>query len=374
MAIWLHKTGECYSLYKFIPVGKGYTNLSFSSIDKKINGPDYSKGWGIDRANTLDEKCRVIAENALDMLSNRRNLLFVNGYRFGSILDTNNSIEKYDSRGYWESDSVNNNINKQFIDRLKPANIYYADGHMDISTSNHLTITNFACSGQNNIKDPTSWKEFVIRISPNLLLLKSFENNDGSLLSSINPVDIIVNNLKCNTKGLNTTPNESGFLRRRIQGRIAGENLLTKMKIDNSTFKNPYGISVDTLDIVCHSMGYAYALGMIDVLKDKVPFGRFYIIAPENASSGGTDWNMFTEVWQYGSSENESNDKQDGVAPQVSVPDIENPTKNKVGGRVYIPNDSKIPHSFLSSHSIGNYKWIFTNLNEGRAGYVKSRK
>ena len=81
------------------------------------------------------------------------------------------------------------------------------------------------------------------------------------------------------------------------------------------------------------------------------------------------------EAWQYGSSENEPNDKQDGVTPQVSVPDIENPTKNKVGGRVYIPNDSKIPHSFLSSHSIENYKWIFTKLLNPKTdpGYVKPR-
>jgi hypothetical protein len=32
--------------------------------------------------------------------------------------------------------------------------------------------------------------------------------------------------------------------------------------------------------IVCHSMGYAYALGMLEVLKGKVSFGRLYIIAP----------------------------------------------------------------------------------------------
>jgi hypothetical protein len=126
-------------------------------------------------------------------------------------------------------------------------------------------------------------------------------------------------------------------------------------------------------------MGYAYALGIIEVLKDSVTFGRFYIIAPENAESGGTNWNMFTEVWQYGSNENALKNTpklQDGVAPQVSVPDIENKGKNPKGGRAYIPIDKKdVPQGFLKSHSIGNYKWIFTKLLNPQTGpgYVKPR-
>ena len=39
-------------------------------------------------------------------------------------------------------------------------------------------------------------------------------------------------------------------------------------------------------DSIAHSMGYTYALGMADVLKDKIPLGCFYIIAPENAEAG----------------------------------------------------------------------------------------
>jgi len=131
------------------------------------------------------------------------------------------------------------------------------------------------------------------------------------------------------------------------------------------------GKKIDTLDIVCHSMGYAYALGMIDVLKDSVTFGRFYIIAPENAESGGTDWNVFTEVWQYGSDEETLKNTpklQDGVAPQTKAKDL---PKDR---RVFIPYD--VPQGFLKSHSIGNYKWIFTKLTPtgtNSAGYVKPR-
>jgi hypothetical protein len=47
------------------------------------------------------------------------------------------------------------------------------------------------------------------------------------------------------------------------------------MRIDNQ------GNILDKVDIVCHSMGFAYASGIIEVLKSaKIPLGRFYIVAP----------------------------------------------------------------------------------------------
>ncbi len=39
---------------------------------------------------------------------------------------------------------------------------------------------------------------------------------------------------------------------------------------------------------------------MVDILKGKVPLGRFYIIAPENAEAGEINLNDFEEVWHYG--------------------------------------------------------------------------
>ena len=123
-------------------------------------------------------------------------------------------------------------------------------------------------------------------------------------------------------------------------------------------------------NIVCHSMGYAYALGMIEVLQGKLPFGSLYILAPENARGGGANWNQFEEVWQYGSDETKDPDnKQDGVAPQTPCLGIPNIDPQK-GGRVFIPEGQ--PKGFLQSHSVGNYKWVFEK-KEKEAGYVKSR-
>ncbi len=118
-------------------------------------------------------------------------------------------------------------------------------------------------------------------------------------------------------------------------------------------------------------MGSAYALGVIDALKGKVPFARIYIIAPENAGAGGTDWTQFSEVWQYGSDENKDPiSKQDGVAPQVPCANMDKVSTNK-GGRAYIPDtESK---GFLTSHSIENYEWIFKINNSNYNGYVTPR-
>ena len=121
-------------------------------------------------------------------------------------------------------------------------------------------------------------------------------------------------------------------------------------------------------------MGYAYALGIVDVLKGKIPFGRLYIIAPENAAAGDINLNDFEEVWQYGANLGEPGadplHMQDGVAPQTAVKGIDKLKKGK-GGRVFIPKDE--PKGFLKSHSIGNYKWIFSKILKGDDGYVKPR-
>ena len=115
-------------------------------------------------------------------------------------------------------------------------------------------------------------------------------------------------------------------------------------------------------------MGFAYALGMIESLKETSPnvrLGGFYIIAPENACSGEVNVNDWLQVWQYGSDEkNPLIYKQDGVAPQCAV-------KNIGDNRAYIPDD--VPQGFISSHSIGNYGWIFKR-KIGTPGYVTPRK
>ena len=122
-------------------------------------------------------------------------------------------------------------------------------------------------------------------------------------------------------------------------------------------------------------MGYAYALGMVDVLKGKVQLGRFYILAPENAAAGDINLNDFEEVWQYGANLGEPGadplHMQDGVAPQTPVKEIADLQLKRKGGRAFIPNGE--PKGFKASHSIGNYKWIFTTLQKEEKGYVKPR-
>ena len=102
-----------------------------------------------------------------------------------------------------------------------------------------------------------------------------------------------------------------------------------------------------------------------------------HIIAPENANSGGTYWEDFEEVWQYGSNLGQPNQdpmwEQDGVAPQCPVPDIKTPYLKTKTGRVFIPK-SWAPKGFVECHTIGNYGWIFKEKKEGDDGYVKQRK
>lgn len=127
-------------------------------------------------------------------------------------------------------------------------------------------------------------------------------------------------------------------------------------------------IVLDTIDVVCHSMGFAYSLGMIEELqKAKIKIGRYYIIAPENACSGTIPQNI-EEAWQYGSDEvNHSISKQDGIAPQCGAIGIGT-------NRVYIPiEDPEIPVGFIDCHLTKNYTWIFKKIKNGKAGYVKRR-
>ncbi len=133
------------------------------------------------------------------------------------------------------------------------------------------------------------------------------------------------------------------------------------------------GLKKINLDIVAHSMGFAYAQGMIEKLKnsiykDKINWTDYYIIAAENACSGTLDgvW-ANAQVWQYGSNLGQKGAdpiyEQDGVAPQCAVGGIGN-------RRAFIP--ATIEKDFLKSHKIEYYPWIF-KIVYGKEGYVKKR-
>ncbi len=274
-------------------------------------------------------------------------LLFVNGYMTQApnpveIPKGPDKIYQNDVFNYWEG------IDAQFINRIGTKNVVYADGHHSIITSNH-----------NIESDPVTSQEYFMG---NLAQSKA-----AKLAADLK-------NYPLPTFTLHTNGNSSGFSTRRTNGTKAGDDLIVKLEQGEFDFNK----LEDSIDIVAHSMGYAYALGIIDKLKMKgYSLGRFYIIAPENGCGGSTDWNTFSEVWQYGSNlgivDADPLYKQDGVAPQCGCPNLPQlPTKRL--GRVFIPKEWA-PKGFVESHSIGNFGWIFSELkpNDQRGGYVKPR-
>ncbi|MTK54371.1 fibronectin type III domain-containing protein [Paludibacter sp.] len=323
-------------------------------------------------------KCHTLTEWDLTR-DPHHSVLFVSGYRF-SYPEKTHKDDIYTSdvvdegKPYWAG------IDDLFKTRLKCANVYYADGQMSITTSNHnwdnnveKSMAKFYCSGKGVIDAvPSCAVEAGIKYGSNAIELIP-------IVGAAIKITLVATDVACSaTPHLNTESNPTGFnIRRQTGANGSGEAFLKKLMANPNIAKNSDGFITDTLDIVCHSMGYAYALGMIDYLKGKVTFGRLYIIAPEDAGAGGADWTQFSEVWQYGS--DESNDpisKQDGIAPQVPCPGIPNLPTNK-GGRAYIPQNGTVKRGFYSSHSIGNYKWIFDikpNLPYPQSnGYVKQR-
>jgi len=159
---------------------------------------------------------------------------------------------------------------------------------------------------------------------------------------------------------IQTALDASGFAKRMSDGRKAAKDMIAKIK--NGTIKLLPGA---VIDVVCHSMGFAYAQGMIEELfTGGYKIGWVYAIAPENPSQGYVP-NQIEGIWQYGSQETDDFNKQDGIAPQVAIPGIKDEQR--------VPIDPSAPQNFLQSHVIANYKWIFYRT-EKQGGYVKARK
>jgi hypothetical protein len=288
----------------------------------------------------------------------KRILVFVNGYRPTSIghsfednfadikknglefPNSDNMVYDFDRYDYWQPW---NQINLLFQKRINPSETYYADGHFSVSTSNHGSLINFttlASKYPKRCKNPKKHTCFTTTIAGTGLL--------GSKISKTSDL-------------LRLSPNIDGFNERMEGGRIAGKNLLILLN------EIPNKSDNDTLYIVAHSMGYAYSLGIIEVLRGKINFGGFYILAPENASSGKLRMNEWQEIWQYGakfnSGESEPACMQDGVAPQ-----------SRCGGlsadrRIYIPAKNYKKRGFFDSHFVGYFDWIL-KIQKGNRGYV----
>ncbi|MGZ3903974.1 MAG: fibronectin type III domain-containing protein, partial [Bacteroidia bacterium] len=290
-------------------------------------------------------------------------LIFSNGYRpnpphIGNEHAKEPDVVNFtDVWGYWGG------IDAQFISRIGTKQVVYADGHQTVETSNHLTELNFTA----NYVD---WFCFAGKIPPKVIPLAVPNIVMGYFLDKACQL-LFHNNLLYK---LHTKPNDDGFNTRKQSGKACGKDIITK--ILNGTIK--FNTATDTIDIVSHSMGHAYACGIIEALKESslnLKLGRFYSLAPENAcsSNGAVDFSAFEEVWQYGSNENNPKWEQDGVAPQCKIPGITSQNPKKYG-RVFFPKESD-PKDYLESHSIVSYFWIFSDLkpNDTRGGYVKKR-
>jgi len=309
-----------------------------------------------------------VQENRIDLLKaylegslNGKNLLiFSNGYRPRKPIPIENPDEPdvvsfADTKGYWAG------IDAMFINQIGTRNVVYADGHMEVATSNHKSQQGF-------MKNMIDWYCATGYWNCPMFGLNFMLTTTDCGAMWHNPLVF----------KLNTAPNNEGFQARRDAGKDCGQDIIAKIK--NGTID--FDPARDSIDIVSHSMGHAYAVGIIEALKAsslKLKFGRFYILAPENACStnGAFDLGIFEEVWQYGSNEHLPTKvwEQDGIAPQCPVPGINDPTAypNTKHGRIHFPQDLD-PKSFLDCHVIVSYYWLFSRLNKDDKGYVFPRK
>jgi hypothetical protein len=264
-------------------------------------------------------------DSSSNSVNQTRLMVFVNGNRgpkFNKIT-TDNSLELKDKTGYWY------NFDDTIIKRFQPVQAIYFDGHHPVSTSMHRTNTRF---------------------------LKAYFFSRFCWFS------------RKSRWVLNTKFNEIGFKIRIENGKIAGQKLLTYLSENELLDKKV------TVDFVNHSMGYAYTLGILEVVQPYIKLGKFLAIAPESGGLQGTDWNQFEEVWQYGSNMDQPNGDviylQDGIAPQSPLKNLENLEESK-GGRVFIPNEwKKSKKGFLRSHHLKWFQWFFL-IKPSDRGYFK---
>lgn len=175
-----------------------------------------------------------------------------------------------------------------------------------------------------------------------------------------------------------TAKNALGFEARKQHGRKAGFSLISQInQINRSPIKDRagrkmiwgengdldlYDPKTIPIDIVCHSMGFAYALGMAEILQESgYNPERIYALAPENPGAGAIP-GFISESAQYGSGPDDPWYQQDWIAPQERIPGVD--------ATIYIP--PSVPKGPYASHSVANYGWIF-NIRRGIQGYVKPR-
>jgi hypothetical protein len=283
----------------------------------------------------------------------KRILVFVNGYRPVStnqsmsdflatfqekgveFPDSKNQLFSMDRYAYWEPWKQ---FNMRFQERIHADEIWYADGHHSVATSNHGSVVKFAGTAA---------------IYP-----KMCQTTKHHCYHTILPSNQRVATMSL----LATNPNYDGFNLRFKRGKIAGMNLLQVLN------EAPNYSANDTLYIVSHSMGHAYAMGMMSVLKGKLNFADYYAIAPENPVGKTFESRQWRNVWQYGTSRSGKTKnypcQQDGVAPQSLIKGL--PSSQ----RVIFPVSNAKNMGFTKSHFIGYYTWIF-DIPQGKKGFIR---
>ncbi len=283
----------------------------------------------------------------------KRILVFVNGYRpvstnqsmsdFLSTFqekgvefpDSKNQLFSMDRYAYWEPWKQ---FNQLFQNRIQADEVWYADGHHSVSTSNHQSVINFAGNAS---------------VYP-----KVCASNKHHCYQTKLPSNQLVSTMSL----LATSPNYDGFNLRFQRGKIAGKNLLQVLN------EAPNYSANDTIYMVSHSMGHAYAMGMSEVLKSRVQFGDYYMIAPENPRGKTFSTKDWKHAWQYGTfrsgKRKQAPCQQDGVAPQSLAKGL------PAAQHISFPSGHSRQMGFFNSHFIGYYTWIF-DIPKGKPGYVK---
>ncbi|MBI1837909.1 MAG: hypothetical protein HYR91_11660 [Flavobacteriia bacterium] len=358
-----------FGKWTLLKITKDSDILKVKSLKYKQKAESHYLVFNYINKNGKIEKQKVFNHSGTDITDkiiiqedlSKRILLFVNGYRPSSIghtfEETFQDIEKnglefpnslnliytFDRYNYWRPW---NNIDVLFQNRINPNETFYADGHFSVETSNYKSLVKFTTSSTNYPKRCKNQKKHTC------FKVKK-EDNFWSWFTSDNTVDL-----------LPTKSNKKGFNIRYINGKVAGKNLLQMINEIPNRSEN------DTLFIIAHSMGYAYALGMIEELQHKINLGEFYIIAPENAESGPINIKKWNKVYQYGVDHKKlyhvSPCMLDGIAPQTKIPEL--PKENQI----FIPEMYYKRFGFFDSHFIGYYTWIL-DIKPDKPGYIRQR-
>jgi hypothetical protein len=254
-------------------------------------------------------------------------------------------IYPFDRFNYWNPWRA---IDERLKKRINATDVLYADGHFSVSTSNHKSLLDFSALA-------SIYPKRCFNSNKHTCYSTKYDNSFSTGFMQL------FNNTTNTYELLAKKPNRKGFKIRYNQGKIAGRNLLLQLNELPNKSQN------DTISIVAHSMGFAYSLGIIDVIRNKINFGGFYIIAPENANTGLVNPNEWKQIWQYGSKLTHDFPYppciQDGVAAQSKVKGL--PTKYQV----FFPESLYNKQGFFESHFIGNYTWIL-DIPKGNVGHI----